>query len=117
MSRARLNCAPATRIHDALADRTSSKSKPTRQEACKQSLGAAWSRPFLRRQRDQARIVELTLPARPQISRPAVREEFQATVRSATSTLPFVSGLNSTATRKMAKPTTVVTRIGPDRAT
>ena len=28
---------------------------------------------------------------------------FQATVRSATSTLPLVSGLNSTATRKMAK--------------
>src|SRR4029077_2301426 len=42
---------------------------------------------------------------------------FQATVRSATKTFPFVSGLNSTATRKMAKPTTVVTRIGPERAT
>jgi len=45
----------------------------------------------------------------------ALKGEFQATVRSATSTLPFVSGLNSTATRKMAKPTTVVTRIGPDK--
>ena len=52
---------------------------------------------------------------RPRIFAPAVNEEFHATVRSATSTLPFVSGLNSTATRKMAKPTTVVTRIGPDR--
>src|SRR6516162_10674563 len=50
------------------------------------------------------------LPSRRQAS----KEEFQATLRSATSTLPFVSGLNSTATRKMAKPTTVVTRIGPD---
>src|SRR5262249_35292765 len=39
----------------------------------------------------------------------------QATVRSATRTLPLVSGLNNTATRKMANPTTVVTRIGPDR--
>src|SRR5207249_10060670 len=55
------------------------------------------------------------LTGRRQISRSAVKGEFQATVRSATSTLPFVSGLNSTATRKMAKPTTVVTRIGPDR--
>jgi hypothetical protein len=41
--------------------------------------------------------------------RRALKAEFQATVRSATSTLPFVSGLNSTATRKMVKPTTVVT--------
>ncbi len=40
---------------------------------------------------------------------------FQATVRSAISSLPFVSGLKSTATRKMARPTTVVTKIGPDR--
>src|SRR5271166_7209555 len=44
-------------------------------------------------------------------------ETAQATVRSATKTFPLVSGLNSTATRKMAKPTTVVTRIGPERAT
>src|ERR1700730_10521122 len=40
---------------------------------------------------------------------------FQATVRSATRTFPLVSGHNSTATRKMANPTTVVTRIGPER--
>src|SRR4051794_16679425 len=39
-SLARLNYAPATRPHDALADCASrSKSKPTRQEACKQSPG------------------------------------------------------------------------------
>jgi hypothetical protein len=38
----------------------------------------------------------------------------QATVRSATKTFPLVSGLRKTATRKMAKPTTVVTRIGPE---
>src|SRR5262249_22019233 len=38
----------------------------------------------------------------------------QATVRSATRTFPFVSGLKRTATRKSAKPTTVVTRIGPE---
>ena len=46
---------------------------------------------------------------------PAVRPRSQATVRSATKTFPLVSGLNNTATRKMAKPTTVVTRIGPER--
>ena len=39
----------------------------------------------------------------------------QATLRSAMSTFPFVSGLKRTATRKMAKPTTVVTKIGPDK--
>jgi len=44
-----------------------------------------------------------------------LKRKFHATLRSATSILPFVSGLNSTATRKIAKPTTVVTSIGPDR--
>jgi hypothetical protein len=47
---------------------------------------------------------------------PTLGAGFQATVRSAAKTFPLVSGLNSTATRKMAKPTTVVTRIGPERA-
>src|SRR5258708_16207356 len=45
--------------------------------------------------------------------RRALKGEFQATVRSATSTLPFVSGLNSTPTRKMANPTPTVTHIPP----
>ena len=45
------------------------------------------------------------------------RALFQATVRSAgPSSLPFVSGLKSAATRKIAKPTTVVTKIKSDRA-
>src|SRR5258708_28154763 len=47
--------------------------------------------------------------------RRALKGEFQATVRSATSTLPFVSALNSTATSKIARPTTVVTSIVHDK--
>ena len=46
---------------------------------------------------------------------PLLKREIQATVSSATRTFPLVSGLNSTATRKTANPTTVVTRIGPER--
>src|SRR6516225_12113867 len=62
-------------------------------------------------------MLDRTSPAEAvQLRRRTLRGEFQATVRSATKTFPLVSGLNSTATRKMAKPTTVVTRIGPDRA-
>ena len=45
----------------------------------------------------------------------ALDRAFQATVRSAMRTFPFVSGLNKTATRKIAKPTTVVTRMDRTR--
>jgi hypothetical protein len=84
---------------------------PVVRKVASNPLGAVWSRPSL----SDVSEIKLVFPIPPYRPTPAVKGEFQATVRSATSTLPFVSRLNSTATRKMAKPTTVVTRIGPDR--
>jgi hypothetical protein len=121
-----LSYAPATRPHGARADCVFKINRnqvirkvptiPLGSSAPAKICWPVWRcSPLRRRHRDQSRILDPSLPADPKIRARPVKAKFQATVRSAISTLPFVSGLNSTATRKMAKPTTVVTKIGPDR--